>query len=277
MRLVLKIKPVMRNLLTLGLLTAAASACENPFGFSYIAETIKPGRIEIEQYITTRLGRDVGNGYEARYRGLDFKTEIELGLSDHEQINLELTQLYVESSVRDGLRFNGVNVAYKRMLADPDKADWGRAVYLEAAYSQVSSKTGAFRDRYGLEAKYIFQHNFGDNSGWMYIGNLVGEVTHTSGTGEDAFEWKLTQGIARELNAEWTLGLEAVGVAEWAELNNFESAALFLGPTLNFRRGDFAVTLAGLAQVVGSPKEKGDLNVSEHSPYQVRLLMSLEF
>jgi hypothetical protein len=266
----------MKKLLPL-FLCAAATACENPFGFSYIAETIKPGRYEIEQYITTRIGRDIGNGYEARYRGMDLKTEFEIGLSDHEQVNLELTQLYVESSVRDGLRFNGVNMSYKRMLADPDKAAWGHAIYLEGAYSQVSSKTGSFRDRYGLEAKYIFQHNFGPDSGWIYIGNLIGEATHTSGTGEDAFECKLTQGIARELNAEWTLGLEAVGVAEWAELNNFESAALFVGPTLNFRRGDLSVTLAGLAQVVGSPQDKGDLNVSEHSPYQVRLLVAYEF
>ena len=66
-------------------------------------------------------------------------------------------------------------------------------------------------------------------------------------------------------------------MAEWAELNNFEAAALFVGPTLNFRRGDLSVTLAGLAQVVGSPQDKGDLNVSEQSPYQVRLLVAYEF
>lgn len=259
------------------LLAAAANACDNPFSYSYIAETVKPGKYEFEQYVTGRFGKDLGAGYDARYRGFDLNTEIEFGLSATEQLSFYLNTLYVDSSVREGLRFNGINLAYKRMLADPDKHNWGQAIYLEATYSQASSSTGAFRHRYGLEAKYIFQHNFGENSGWIYAGNLVAEATHTSGTGEDAVEFKLTQGLARELNHEWTLGMEVVAEAEWVELNDFEAAGLFVGPVLNYRKGPLSASLTLLAQVVGSPQDKGSLNVSEYSPYQARLRVSWEF
>lgn len=264
----------------LALLTLAASSawgCDNPFGYSYIAETTKAGRFEVEQYVTSQIGRNVGAGFDARYRGFDLNTEIEYGLSANEQLSFYLNTLYVDSSVREGLRFNGINLAYKRMLANPDKNNWGQAIYLEATYSQASSSTGSFRHRYGLEAKYIFQHNFGENSGWIYAGNLVAEVTHTSGTGEDAVEFKLTQGLARELNQEWTAGLELVAEAEWVELNNFEAAGLFVGPVINYRKGTLSASLTLLAQVVGSPQDNGRLNVSEYSPYQVRLRVSWEF
>lgn len=266
-----------RQLLPLLTLTAAASACENPFGYSYIAETTKAGRFEFEQYVTTRMGRDVGSGYEAGYRGIDLNTEIEYGISANEQISLYINNLYFDSSVRDGFRFNGFNIAYKRMLADPDKQTWGQAIYLEALYSQASSSSGSFRNRYGLEAKYIFQNNFGENSGWIYAGNLIAEVTHTTGSGEDAVEVKLTQGIAREVSQHWTVGLEAVAEAEWVEMNDFEAAGFFLGPVVNYRKDALSASLTFLAQVVGSPQDKGSLNVSEYSPYQARLRISYEF
>lgn len=269
----------MKILPSLLVLTAAVSslACDNPFGYSYIAETTKVGHFEFEQFITSRLGRDVGAGYEAGYRGFDLNTEIEYGISTNEQLSLYINTRYIDSSVREGMRFNGINLAYKRMLADPDKNSWGRAIYLEGTYSQASSSTGAFRNRYGIEAKYIFQHNFGENSGWIYAANLITEVTHTSGTGEDAVEFKLTQGIAREINQEWTIGLEVVAEAEWVEMNDFEAAGLFIGPVLNYRKGPLSASLTFLAQAVGSPQDKGSLNVSEYSPYQARLRFSYEF
>lgn len=269
----------MKHLLSLLTLASAATAfgCDNPFGYSYIAETTKAGRFEFEQYLTTRFGRDVGAGYEAGYRGIDLNTEIEYGLSANEQVSLYLNHVYVDSSVREGLRFNGFNIAYKRMLANPDTHAWGQAIYLEALYSQASSSDGGFRNRYGLEAKYIFQHNFGDNSGWIYAGNLITEVTHTSGSGEDAVEFKLTQGLAREVSPCWTVGVEAVAEAEWVEMNDFEAAGLFLGPVVNYRKGALSASLTFLAQVVGSPQDKGSLNVSEYSPYQARLRLSYEF
>jgi hypothetical protein len=258
------------------LIAAAASACENPFGYSYLAETLKPGKFEFEQYVTGRFGKDLGAGYEAGYRAFDFRTEMEFGLSPTEQIAVEVNQSYFDSSARQGLRFDGINVEYIKMLANPDKEDWGRALYLEAGYSQISKHDGHLRDRWILESKYILQHNFGADSRWLYVANLGLELMHTQG-GEDAFEVFATQGLSYQLTKEWTIGLEAIAASEWIEGADFEESGIQIGPCVNYRKGELSVALTVLAQLTGAPANKGSMNVSEYSPYEARLKVSWEF
>lgn len=261
----------------LGLLSAASAiGCENPFGYSYLAETLKPGKYEFEQFVTGRFGKDLGAGYDARYRGFDLRTELEFGISADEQVALEFDQTYFDTADREGLRFRGVSLEYIKMLAHPDKHAWGRAFYLEAGYSQASLHDGHLRDRWTVESKYILQHNFGDNSPWLYVANLGVEALHTQG-GEDAFELFVTQGIAYQLTKEWTVGLEAFAAAEWIEGADFEESGVQVGPVLNYRRGDFSVAFTVLAQLTGAPANKGSLNVAEYSPYEARLKFSYEF
>ena len=258
------------------LLAATASACDNPFAYSYLAETLKQGEREIEQFITGRLGKDLGGGYDARYRAFDLRTELEYGVTAVDQVELTLDQTYMDSASREALRFRGVGLEYIRMLAHPDENPWGRALYLEAIYSQSSPHDGHLRERWILEAKYLLQHNFGPDSDWMYVANLGIEGLHTAG-GEDAFELILTQGIACQLTAEWSAGLEAVAASEWLEGAEFEESGVLAGPCLNYRQGGFSTTLTILAQLAGAPSDKGDLNVAEYSPYEVRLVVSCEF
>lgn len=258
------------------LLAAAANACDNPFSYSYIAETVKPGKNEFEQYITGRFGKDLGAGYDARYRGFDLRSEIEFGLSPTEQLALELDQTYFDTADREGLRFRGVNVEYIKMLASPDTHAWGRAFYLEGSYSQASLHDGHLRDRWTVESKYILQHNFGENSPWMYVANLGVELLHTRG-GEDAFELFVTQGLSYQLNKEWAIGVEALAAAEWIEGADFEESGVQVGPCINYRKNDFSVSFTLLAQLTGAPANKGSLNVSEYSPYEARLKVSWEF
>ena len=254
----------------------AADACENPFGYSYLAETLKPGKYEFEQFVTGRFGKDLGAGYDPRYRGFDLRTEIEFGISATEQLALEFDQTYFDTADREGLRFRGVSLEYIRMLAHPDHHAWGRALYLEGGYSQASLHDGHLRDRWTIEAKYILQHNFGDNSPWMYVANLGVEALHTQG-GEDAYELFVTQGIAYQLTKEWAIGLEAFAAAEWIEGADFEESGVQLGPVVNYRKDDFSVAFTVLAQLTGAPANKGSLNVSEYSPYEARLVLSWEF
>lgn len=270
----------MKALLTSLTLASAATAigCDNPFGYSYLSETLKPGKVEIVQWVTGRLGRNLGSGYDARYRGFDLKTEIEWGISENEQLSVYVNSRYFEQTSRDGLRFDGFQVAYMRMLANPDKAEWGQAIYIEPGYSQASSKDGSLRDEFSLELKYLLQHNFGASQENVYAANLVAEVEHKPATGADAVKLKLTQGIAWELNKHWIAGVEVVAEAEWAEFNDFEYAAVLAGPTVRYHRDNgFFATLTVLAQVMGSPADKGNLNVSEKSPYEARLRVGYEF
>ena len=255
---------------------AAATACENPFGYSYLAETLKPGKYEFEQYVTGRFGKDLGAGYDPRYRGFDLRTEIEFGISATEQLALEFDQTYFDTADREGLRFRGVSLEYIKMLADPDKNAWGRALYLEGGYSQASLHDGHLRDRWTVEAKYIVQHNFGDNSHWMYVANLGVEALHTQG-GEDAFELFVTQGLSYQLTKEWTVGLEAIAASEWIEGADFEESGVQIGPCVNYRQGELSVALTVLAQLTGAPANKGSMNVSEYSPYEARLVFAWEF
>lgn len=258
------------------LAAAAVGACENPFAYSYLAETLKPGKVEFEQFLTGRFGKDLGAGYDARYRGFDLRTELEYGLSAVDQIAIEIDQTYFDTADREGLRFRGVSIEYIRMLAHPDKEAWGRAIYLEGGYSQASLHDGHLRDRWTLEGKYILQHNFGADSRWLYVANLGIEALHTRG-GEDAFELFATQGLAYQLTPTWTVGLEAFAAAEWIEGADFEEAGVQVGPSLNYRRDDLSVTLTVLAQLTGAPATKGGLNVTEYSPYEARLAVSYEF
>jgi hypothetical protein len=272
--------PPMKNILCPLLLLSAAHAigCDNPFGYSYLTETLKPGRTEIVQWVTTRFGRDVGSGYDARYRGVDLKTEYEFGLSANAQLSLYFNNRFFDGTARDGLRFDGFQVAYMRMLADPDKATWGQAIYIEPGYSQTSSKNGALRDEYSLELKYLAQRNFGAQQEGVYAANLVVEIERKPATDADAFKLKLTQGVAWELNKRWLAGLEVVAEAEWAEFTDFEYAAVLAGPCVRYQQenGLFA-TFTVLGQIVGSPADKGGLNVSEKSPYEARLKVGFEF
>lgn len=260
------------------LAVAVTQACDNPFTYSYLTETLKPGKTEVVQWVTARLGRDIGTGYDARYRGFDFKTEIERGVSENEQLSFYLNYRDLDTSVREGLRFDGLQVSYKRMLADPDKEAWGQAIYIEPGYSQSSSKNGGLRDEYSLELKYLAQRNFGAQQDWVYAANIVAEVERKPATDEDAAKLKLTQGVAFQVNANWYAGLEVVAEAEWAEMNDFEYSAVLAGPCFRHQReSGFFLSVTTLAQVVGSPADKGDLNVSEKSPWEVRLKAGVEF
>ena len=53
---------------------------------------------------------------------------------------------------------------------------------------------------------------------------------------------------------------------------------MLAGPCVRYQREDgFFATFTLLGQVLGSPADKGDLNVSEKSPYEARLKVGLEF
>jgi hypothetical protein len=264
----------------LALLTLAASpawGCDNPFGYSYLSETIKPGQVEIVQWVTGRMGRDLGAGYDARYRGFDLKTEIEWGVSPNEQLAVYVNSRYLERTSRDGLLFDGFQIAYKRMLSNPDTQDWGVALYIEPGYSQVSSKNGAHRDQLKLETKLLLQHNFGPDDAWVYAANIIGELEHETATHADTVKFKLTQGLACAVNGRWYVGGEAILEAEWSELNNHQYTALLAGPCVRYQRDGFFVTFTALAQVTATPATKGDLNVTKKSPYETRLLVGYEF
>lgn len=266
-------------ILPLSLLPSLAMACDNPFGYSYLTETLTKGRTEFVQWATGRFGRDIGSGYDSSYRAIDLRSEIEVGVSDNEQLSFYANYRHFDTDVRDGLRFDGLQVAYMRMLAHPDKEAWGQAIYIEPGYSQSSSKTGSLRDQYSLEFKYLLQHNLGEEGqDGIYAANLVAEVEREPDSDSDTLTLKLTQGIAWQVGERWQAGFEAVAGAEWAEAVDFEHFSVFAGPCARYQsEGSFFVTAALVAQLVGTPESKGDLNVTDKSPWELRLKAGFAF
>ncbi len=265
--------------LPFGLLPVLCEACDNPFGYSYLSETLTKGRTEYIQWATIRQGRDLGSGYESGYKAVDLRSELEFGVSENEQLSLYVNYRYFDTSTRDGLRFDGAQVAYMRMLAHPDKEAWGRAIYIEPGYSQSSSKTGGLRDQYSLEFKYLLQHNLGaEGQDGIYVANLVAEVEREPASDGDTVSLKLTQGAAWQVGENWQAGLEAVLGAEWAEGTDFEHFSLLAGPCARYQsQGSFFVTATLLAQLAVSPDDRGDLNVTDKSPWELRLKAGFAF
>jgi hypothetical protein len=141
----------------------------------------------------------------------------------------------------------------------------------------VSSKNGAHRDQLKLETKLLLQHNFGTNDEWVYAANIIGELEHETATHADSVKFKLTQGLACAVGANWYLGGEAIVEAEWAELNDHQYTAVLAGPCVRYQQGGFFTTFTVLAQVTATPANKGDLNVTKKSPYETRLRVGYEF
>lgn len=265
--------------LALCILPQVIQACENPFGYSYLTETLTKGRMEYVQWATGRFGRDTGSGYDSHYRVVDLRSEIEVGVSDNEQLSFYLNYRDFDTVSRNGLRFDGLQVAYMRMLAHPDKEPWGHAIYIEPGYSQSSSKTGSLRDQYSLEFKYLLQHNLGEEGqDGIYVANLVAEVEREPESDSDTLTLKLTQGVAWQVSERWQAGWEAVLGAEWAEGDDFEHFSLLAGPCARYQSdGSFFLTATILAQLAGSPNDRGELNVTDKSPWELRLKAGFAF
>lgn len=279
MRLFLISYAMKKKILVLALIQGVAQGCDNPFGYSYLTETLPAGRVEFIQWATGRFGRDLGAGYESGYRGVDLRSEIEAGISEREQLAFYVNYRHFATSQRDGMRFDGLQVAYMRMLAHPDKEAWGQAVYVEPGYSQSSSKTGALRDQYSLELKYLLQHNLGEEGqDGIYAANLVAKGERVPSTDADNLSLKLTQGLAWQVSEGWQAGLEAVVGAEWAEGVDFSHFTVFAGPCARYQsEGSFFVTAALVAQLAGSPADKGELNTRDKSPWELRVKTGFAF
>jgi hypothetical protein len=257
-------------------LISAASACDNPFAYSYLPETAPLGRFELEQYTTLRAGRDLGTGYNGGYRGIDLETELEYGLTVRDQITLELDHVDLSQAVVNGLRFTGMKVGYMHRFSNAATQEWGLATYLETGNVQADDGDGTITRGWSAEFKLILQHNFGSNQEWTYATNLIAEPTWFQSAGS-ATEYTLTEGLMLNFNRDWFVGVEGMGVMECDGFSHYNASAVYVGPTLSYQGERFFANLGALWQVSGDPHNRGGLNVTEFSPFQLRLKVGMQF
>ena len=272
------IKIRMKNTLYLLGITSATlgMACDNPFAYSYLPETTAAGRFEVEQYATWRAGRDLGTGYQSAYQGINFETEIEYGLTRCDQLTLEVNQVYLNHAAVNGLRFGGVKLGYLHRFSNAASQEWGSAVYVETGNVQVDDGDGTLTNGWSAEFKWIWQHNFGEGQAWMYAGNLIVEPTWFQGESVST-EYTLTQGLMYNLSRNWFVGIEALGVMECAGWSQHQASAIYMGPTLAYQGERCFANLGIQWQVRGAPTNQGQLNVTEFSPFQIRLKCGVQF
>ncbi len=253
-----------------------ASACDNHFAYSYLPETAPLGKFELEQYATLRAGRDLGAGYNANYRGLDLETELEYGLTHNDQLTIELDHVYLSQAVANGLRFTGMKVGYMHRFSNAATQEWGCAAYLETGNVQADDGDGTIANGWSAEFKLILQHNFGAEQEWTYATNLIAEPTWFKSAGS-ATEYTLTEGLMRNVCRDWFVGVEGMVVVECDGFARYGASAVYLGPTVSYQGEQFFANLGAQWQVSGDPRNKGVLNATEFSPFQVRLKFGVQF
>jgi hypothetical protein len=254
-----------------GLLPAPAT--DRLFTYTYEPETMPQGGMEFEQWITSRAGRTGAVG-EDKFHRWDLREELEYGVSDNYTISLYLntkSESYVDSMGEDfsQFSFDGISLENKYLVLNPADHAVGLALYLEPSFAG---------DEAELEQKIILGQRHGD---WKWALNL----THAT-EWEDNFEATVGEvegsfGIARHLNANWAIGLEARCNSDIEEYENWESTAVYVGPTISYRTDKWWAGLSIMPQVWGrnydgNPDGNPHLDLDHNERLNVRLIIGID-
>jgi hypothetical protein len=249
-----------------------AQASDNPFGYSNDVGITSQGEWELQQSITMRSGMDQGSGFDGAYRGLDFVSQLEWGLSDRAHLDFQSCESHLRTR---GFRFDGLNIEYKRQLRDGAGGTWGAAWAAALGYSQLDAADGGLRTETRCAVRLLLQKEFGGRSAWCYVSNFSSGLAHNPAGTTGQIEW--SQGIAYRADDHRTFGLEAVADGAWSCFRTFENSSLRLGPTFGYKTGQFSATITYLWQVSGAPATQGGLNLRDTSRSEARLLLNYGF
>jgi hypothetical protein len=267
----------------LALFARPARADENLFGFLYGSETLPQGKGEIYGWATLRSGKESGT-----YRGYDFSTEGEYGISDHFQGSLYLNFRGHEIEDvpgfenRSNVGFQGAQVALKYALLSPYEDPIGLALYFEPGYSHIGKSSGERVQEWEFETKVIAQKNFAeDRLVWAANGVIEQEFERESGGSAD-FEGELglefATGLSYRVASGWNVGVEGrtSGGFHDMDLSQHEEQAWFLGPNVHYGSKSWWFTLAHIRQVGGWPNTgTSDLQLDGFTKSETRLKLGV--
>ncbi len=270
-----------------------ASADENLFGYSYGAETLPKGKWEVYSWTTARLDKGPGN-----YTAIDFKQEIEYGVTDRFQVSFYFNERYHDYSggsiEEDGearnlnrFSYSGNQLALKYNVLSPYKDALGLAFYVEPGYALVTGSAGEDVLAWELETKVILQKNFLEDqlvTTFNITTEFEWEKPRPSGGAayETEFVFEATGGIAYRVASNWFVGVEARYQTAFPDMNisNQESWAFFAGPTVHYGRERWWATLTWLPQIVGdSPgsARSNQFDLDHHERNEIRLKVGFNF
>jgi len=216
------------------------------FTFLYEAPTSARGSLELENWVTWERITDPSRSDE-----VDFRHELEYGVTDKFQVSVYLADWFYQSNQeRSGFAYSDSAIELIYNLTNPVDDPIGLSVYGEF-------KAG---DRLvELESKLIAQKNFGPLI--LAYNATLEAVWQGNELKEREGEFAQAVGASYEISPRISAGIELLHefvFPEWRDEEKIRN--LFVGPNVSYRRSNWFVTVAALAQATDTDDEP-DLQV----------------
>jgi hypothetical protein len=236
-------------------LTDPAEAADRRFTFVYEATTHPAGSLEYEQWLTWRTD----TAADASFDRVDFRHELELGISDRLQLGLYLSDWRWQQGdgVERGAEWRNVAVEAILGLTDPVTSPLGSALYGEVKIGD---------EILALEGKLILQKELGS---WVFAWNGTVEAEWEGpDLSEDKGELEQSLGASFQITPGLLAGIELVHEIEYDDWSEWQDHVVHMGPNLSLRAAGWWITATPLAQLT---------SVDDEPRFQLRLIFGLDF
>ena len=235
---------------------SSAEAGARRFTYVYEATTAAPGSYESENWIT--WGGSPRE--ERRFNAVDFRNEIEFGVTEHFQIALYLADWgYREDPAANehGFRYQSSALEAIYNLTNPTTDLLGLALYGEVRGGPEELE---------LESKVILQKNFGRFVA-AYNATLEAkwEGEHLEERGGEIAQ---SIGLSYEISPTWLIGAEILHEIDLPDWSEAEDSVVYGGPNVSYRRGTWWMTVTPLVQLT---------NIASEVDIQTRLIFGFSF
>ena len=228
-------------ILALSLSVTIALGGVRHFGYIYETSTSPPGGFELENWVTWQRTTD-----PERTDELVFRHEIEFGLTDRLQASVYFADwLYSHSQDDSSVMFSDAAVELIYNLTNPVIDPLGISLYQEYR---------AGNRLFEWESKLIAQKNFGPVI--LAYNATLEAVWAGQGLNEHEGEFQQALGASYQLSARTSVGVELlheIVFPEWSDAEKIRN--VFVGPNVCYRRYNWFVTVAALAQATRTADE----------------------
>jgi len=211
------------------------------FTFLYEAPTSARGSLELENWVTWQRITDPGRSDE-----VDFRHELEYGVTDKFQVSVYLADWFYESNrEQSGFTYSDSAIELIYNLTNPVDDPIGVSVYGEVKADDRLIE---------LESKLIAQKNFGP---LIIAYNATLEAVWEGNELEDREgEFSQAVGVSYEISPRISAGIELLHefvFPEWRDEEKIRN--LFVGPNLSYRHRNWFVTVTALVQATDTDDE----------------------
>ena len=235
---------------------SSAEAGARRFTYVYEATTAAPGSVESENWITW----GTSPREERDFNSLDFRHEIEIGVTDHFQVGLYLADWgYREDPAANehGFRYQSSAIELIYNLSNPTTDLVGLALYEEVRGGP---------EEFELESKVILQKNIGR---FVFGYNATLEATwEGKHLEESGGELSQSLGVSYEISPVLLVGAELLHEIDLPAWSHAEDSVVYGGPNLSYRHGNWWATVTPLVQMT---------DIASEVDVQTRLIFGFSF